>query len=143
MQQKTSPPETLASALQSLREQQGLSQAALAAKAEVPLTLIEDIEAALELFLSVTTRQKLARALKIRPSFLKSRELPRPDMPTRELSLQGRDFLTEEILHFPHESHTCPMCQAPLDVRIFQRRDLEDNPLLEVKATCSQCLFKL
>jgi transcriptional regulator with XRE-family HTH domain len=133
---------TLAQRVQQARETLSLSQAALAEAAHIPISQVQDIEAGIELFLSPAVRQKLARVLKVRPVTLKMLEKPTP--PQRPpLSLEARDSYIEELLHFPDREHSCPLCGACLEVRLFQRRDLEDNLLVEVKAHCSQCLFKL
>ena len=56
------------------REKAGMSASGLANRAGIDLGLIEDIESGKELFLSVTVRQKLARALKIQPAEIKHYE---------------------------------------------------------------------
>jgi len=133
---------TLAQQIQQLREKKGITQNRLAELTHLPLSHIQDIEAGIELFLSPAVRQKIARVLKTTPQSLKALEKPiTPQHPI--LSLEGRNRLIEEMLHFPHETYPCPQCQSPLLVRLFHRKDLEDNPLLEVKAHCEKCLFKL
>lgn len=134
--------QTLAQRVQQRREEVGLSQKGLADAANIPLTQVQDIESGIELFLSPSVRQKLARALKIKPSVLKNLEKPAPP-PRPPLSLEARERYIDEILHFPNQPHACPVCGERLDVRIFERRDLEDNLLIEVKANCSRCLFRL
>jgi transcriptional regulator with XRE-family HTH domain len=133
---------TLAQWVQQLRDNRSLTQSRLAELTHLPLSQIQDIEAGIELFLSPAVRQKLARVLKTSPQGLKALEKPlTPQQPI--LSLEGRNRLIEEMLHFPHETYPCPQCQTPLMVRLFHRKDLEDNPLLEIKAHCEKCLFKL
>lgn len=133
---------TLARRVQSAREDRGMSQAKLAEQAFMPLQQIQDIEAGIELFLAPAVRQKLARVLKLRPQELKALETPMPAH-RPALSAEGRERFIEEILHYPNQPYACPACNAPLVVRLFHRRDIEDNPLVEVKATCSECLFKI
>lgn len=139
---KTRIPTTLAQRVQQIREQQGLSQTKLAELANLPLAQVQDIEAGIELFLSANVRQKLARVLKMRPASLKALEKPIP-LPPPALSHSARENYIEEMLLYPHAVHPCPSCKSPLEVRIFNRRDLEDNPLVEVKAHCTKCLFRL
>lgn len=141
----SNPPQqttSLAQRIQYAREAQGLSQSRLAELTNLPLSQIQDIEAGIDLFLSPSVRQKLARVLKIKPGSIKALEKPiLPQQPP--LSLEARDRYIEEILHHPHEVYHCPACGAPLTVRLFHRKDLEENPLVEVKAHCTRCLFKL
>ncbi len=133
---------TLAQLLQELREKQGITTTRLAELANLPVKQIQDLEAGLELFLSPAIRQKIARVLKVRPAVLKAFEkMALPENPP--LSHQAREQYLDEIMHYPNQEHLCPLCQAPLTIRLFNRRDLEDNLLLEVKAHCSKCLFKL
>jgi transcriptional regulator with XRE-family HTH domain len=134
---------TLALRVQQLREQYGYSQERLAELANLPLSQIQDIEAGIELFLSPSVRQKLARVLKTRASVLKAVEKPQQTQLTPYLSPEARERYIEEILHHPNQAYDCLICGGPLAVRLFNRRDLEDNPLVEVKAHCSRCLFRL
>lgn len=133
---------TLAQFVQKAREAVGITQGKLAELANLPVNQVEDIETGIELTLSPSVRQKLAKVLKLRPVQLKNLEKqiqpPRPP-----LSLEARERYIDEILHYPDQSYPCPQCGTELLVRVFQRRDLEDNLLLEVKAHCPQCLFKL
>ena len=65
---------SLAEFIQEKREKAGYSIYGLADRAAIPLEILEDIESGRELFLPVTTRQKLARALKCSPSEIKKYE---------------------------------------------------------------------
>ena len=65
---------SLAEFIQEKREKAGYSIYGLADKAALPIEVLEDIESGRELFLPVTTRQKLARALKCSPSDIKKYE---------------------------------------------------------------------
>ena len=134
--------DTLAKRVQILRESCGLSQSKLAELANLPLSQVEDIERGLELFLSASVRQKLARVLKIKGSTLQAVEKA-PEHVEPRLSASAREQYIDEIIHYPNRSYYCPFCKATLDVRLFHRKDLEDNPLVEVKANCTQCLFRL
>ena len=62
---------TLAQFIQKRREDLGLSAKGLAAKCNIDLSLIEDIEAGRELFLPTTIRQNLAKGLKCTPAEIK------------------------------------------------------------------------
>lgn len=132
-------PTTLAQRLQVLRERKYFSQVGLAEAANVPLSLVRDIEAGLVLFLSASQRQKLARVLVVSPSIIKAVEVA-PLQPHQEEE-QWLALLIQ-MRHDPHQPYPCPSCGKPLVVRHFYREDLAGSPLTEVKTHCSACLFK-
>lgn len=140
----SSLPETLAERIRFLREKRFLSPDMLASKALVPVSLVEDLEAGIEMFLAPSVRQRLARVLHVRPSQIEEAEKP-PEINDAETPmLQRKGFsLRDEILRAPDGPHLCPSCGAPLAVRLFERRDLMDNPLTVIKANCTRCLFRL
>lgn len=137
-------PATLAGRVRFWRERRMLSPELLALKSHLPLRLIEDIESGLETFLSPATRQRLARALHIQADRIREVEKP-PQAPLCETaSLRQAGFnLHEAILRDPSASHPCPACGAPLNIRLFERRDLHGSPLEVIKASCVACLFRL
>jgi transcriptional regulator with XRE-family HTH domain len=137
-------PPTLAERVRFLREKRYMTQEAVAIKAQIPLRTVEDIEAGIELFLAPAVRQRLARVLHVRPGQIQEVEKqPYSEAPeTYKLQRKGLS-LHEAILRDPDAPHLCPSCGAPLAVRIFERRDLHDNPLTVIKAHCTQCLFRL
>ena len=65
---------TLAQFIQHKRDEAGFSPKGLARECNLPLNLIEDIEAGKELFLSVTVRQNLAKGLKCHPEEIRRLE---------------------------------------------------------------------
>jgi predicted RNA-binding Zn-ribbon protein involved in translation (DUF1610 family) len=98
----------------------------------------------LELSLTVIARQKLARVFRVKPSAVEALErqiVPKPA--PFVFSAEAEAMLLEEMLHRPQADYACPACKQQLIVRIFHRRDLDDTPLVEVKAQCSQCFFRL
>lgn len=131
--------ETLAKFVQKTRDNLGLSAKGLAQKSAIELSVIEDIEAGKDLFLPVTIRQKLAKALRCSPEELLALERGYKDVVISE------DVLMEikaRILN--HEKNIpCPKCGQPLVVRIAKMYDLEDNLVLQPKAHCSKCVFQL
>lgn len=135
---------SLAQWVQGIRETLGYSQSKLAEKAHLPLTLIEEIEGGLQLFMAPAQRQRLARALKVRPVEIQQVEKKwQANQPSKTLSPQATEQWLDEMIHFPTATYHCPQCQNPLVVRLFHRRDLDDNPLVDVKAHCTSCLFRL
>lgn len=137
-------PSTLAERVRFLRERRMMSPEFLAHKALIPVRMVEDIEAGIETFLAPSVRNRLARVLHVRPSQIQEVEIP-PDNETAETPMLQRKGLNlrEAILKEPDGPHLCPSCGAPLAVRLFERRDLQDNPLTVIKAHCTRCLFRL
>lgn len=137
-------PPTLAERIRFLREQRYMTPALLAMKAQVPISMVEDLEAGIEMFLAPAVRQRIARVLHVRPSQIEEVEKP-PEIEDAETPMLQRKGLNlrDEILQDPDAPHLCPSCGAPLAVRVFERRDLNDRPLLVIKANCTRCLFRM
>ncbi|MDR1167980.1 MAG: helix-turn-helix domain-containing protein [Heliobacteriaceae bacterium] len=131
--------ETLAQFIQHKREDLGLSPLGLARKCNLNTALIEEIEASKELFLSVTVRQNLAKALKCTPEDIKAYE---KDYDIKLVSPEVIESLKELILN-GSGGLTCPVCGAALVTRIARMYDLEDNLMLHPKAHCSKCVFQV
>ena len=130
---------SLAEFIQSKREKAGYSLYGLADKANLTIEMLEDIESGRELFLPVTTRQKLARVLKCSPDEIKKYER------SYEFEIVAEDIidnLKTKILN-RETNLKCPLCGEPLIVRIARMRDLEDNLVLQPKAHCVKCIFQL
>ncbi len=146
MPSQTELPDTLARRVQFLRHQLDITSSALARKANVSAQLIEDIEGGLVMFLAPSIRQQIARALRVK-SFVLEEVEKRPAVvdQTAESILSGEDAetLLERILESPDRTFLCPNCGSRLRIRVFERRDLEDNPVTALKVTCPRCLFRL
>jgi len=131
---------TLAKFISEEREKKGFSQIGLARKANLELKVLEDIEGAQEFSLSVVTRQKLARALKIEPAAIKKYErIPQEAKPNEKYIEQ----IKENILAGYETGNKCPMCGAELICRIAEMYDLEDKLILHPKAHCPKCPFQI
>ena len=131
--------DTLATFVQRTRDDLGMSAKGLAKKSNIELSIIEDIESGKELFLPVTIRQKLAKALKCNPEELIALERGYKDIIISDDVIMA---IKQRILH--HEKDIpCPKCGEPLVVRIAKMYDLEDNLILQPKAHCSKCVFQL
>ena len=130
---------TLARFIQNKREELGLTQKGLAINANIPLDIIEEVEDGKALFLSVTTRQALAKALKCEPDEIKHLE---KDIVSEIVSPEVIESLKELILNGAG-GLKCPKCGAPLDTRIAKMYDLEDNLILHPKAHCTKCPFQI
>ncbi|MFR1672690.1 MAG: hypothetical protein ACLSWI_07095 [Candidatus Gastranaerophilaceae bacterium] len=130
---------TLAQFIQKKRDNLGLSAKGLAMKSNLPLETIEEIEAGKDLFLSVTVRQALAKALRCNPEEIKALE---KDFTTDLVSPKMIESIKELILNGAG-GLKCPRCGAPLVTRIARLYDLEDNLMLHPKAHCSKCAFHI
>lgn len=130
---------TLAQFIQKRRDDLGMSPRGLAAKCNIDLGLIEDIEAGKELFLPVTIRQNLAKGLKCSPEEIKKLE---KDFSNDLVSPQIIESLKELILKGAG-GLKCPKCGAPLVTKISQMYDLEDNLVVQPKAHCTKCVFQI
>ena len=125
------------------REELELSQEDLAYKSSLSLEQIQAIEQGLELFLSSTIRQKLAKGLKIENKEIKQYEVKVDYSLAKNSSM---DSIREAILlnlQNPNFIINCPLCGEKLITRIAKLYDLEDNLVLRPKARCSKCPFQL
>lgn len=130
---------TLARFIQTKREELGLTQNGLAIAANVPLEIVEEVEDGKALFLSVTTRQALAKVLKCEAHEIKELE---KDIAADIVSPEVIESLKQLILKGAG-GLKCPKCGAPLDTRIARMYDLEDNLILHPKAHCTKCPFQI
>ena len=130
---------SLAEFISEKREKAGMSTTGLAKRSGISIETIEDIESGKELFLSVTIRQKLARALKLQLAEIKSYEKTVTDISVKPETI---DDIKEMILNGETDLY-CPICGSKLVVRIAKMYDLEDNLVLHPKAHCSQCIFQI
>ena len=130
---------SLAEFIQSKREKAGYSIYGLADRAAISIEQLEDIESGRELFLPVTLRQKLARALKCSPSEIKKYER---EYEFEIVAEEKIDEIKSAILQ-RKTNLKCPMCGEPLVTRIAKMYDLEDNLVLQPKAHCVKCVFQI
>lgn len=140
-EQENTQEKSLAVFVSELREKLGLSQTGLAKKSALPLQTIEEIESGQELFLASTIRQKLAQALRLKPSELKHYE-KNPNfslMPDNDVTV----FIKNQILANDVADLACPVCGSKLITRIAKMYDLEDNLVLVPKARCEKCPFQI
>ena len=121
------------------REKAGYSIYGLADRASVSIEILEDIESGRELFLPVTTRQKLARALKCSPNEIKKYER---EYEFDVVPFEVIDDLKAKILR-RETNLRCPLCGEPLITRIAKMHDLEDNVVHQAKAHCVKCVFQI
>ena len=132
--------QSLAQFVSEKREELGLSTSGLAARSNLPLDVLWDIESGKELFLATTVRQKLAKGLKVNPSEIKKYEKMldfKPDAQEDTIN-----YLKEQILSGAKDLK-CPKCGAPLKCRVAKLYDLEDNLMLHPKAVCTKCPFQI
>ena len=101
--------------------------------------IIEEVESGKELFLAVSIRQNLAKALKCEPHEIKKFE---KDIASDIVSPEIIESLKQLILNGAG-GLKCPRCGALLDTRIAKMYDLEDNLILHPKAHCTKCPFQI
>lgn len=130
---------TLARFIQLKREELGFTQKGLSIAANIPVEVIEEVEAGKELFLAVTVRQALAKVLKCEPDEIKRLE---KDIVNEIVSPEIIESLKQLILNGAG-GLKCPKCGALLDTRIARMYDLEDNLILHPKAHCTKCPFQI
>ena len=131
--------DTLAQFIQKKREALGLTPFGLSSKCNVPVAIIEEIEAGRELFLSVTVRQNLAKGLKCHPEEIKLLE---KDFVLNTIPMEIIDVIKQRILNGETELF-CPSCNSPLKVRVEEMYDIEDNLVLVPRGYCSKCVFQI
>ena len=130
---------TLAKFIHSKREELGYSVKGLSMASNIPQKEIEELEEGRELFMSVTTRQALAKVLKCEPQEIKVLE---KDISDSVISPEIIESLKELILNGAG-GLKCPKCGAALITKIEKMYDLEDNLVLHPKAHCSKCPFQI
>ncbi len=137
-------PKTLASRVSFLRNARKIHIAELALKARVPVKLLEDIEAGIETWLSVTVRQRIASILKVDPIILEEVEVK--TISSQELQkeppMELLERISEDILS-GIKNINCPLCSSPLKIWIQEGLDLNENPVKAAKAHCTVCVFQL
>ncbi len=135
--------ETLAQFISKTREDKGYSQKGLAIKANVDISIIDDIESGRELFLATPVRQKLATALKVSSQKIKSLE-KQPEFSEADFELADKiEELKFKILNEGLKGHNCPVCNSELICRVSVMYDIEDNMIRHPKAVCSKCPFQI
>lgn len=135
--------ENLANFVFNTREKLGLSVSGLAKKCNLSEVEISNIEQGLELFLSTTIRQKLAKGLKVS---LEEIKLYEKNEEYNFVSKEKLDELRADILfNADNKAYValCPVCGSKLITRIAKLYDLEDNLIFHPKARCSKCPFQL
>ncbi len=130
---------TLAQFVSSRREALGITQSALAHRCNLLCKQVEDVESGIELFLSSTVRQKLAKGLKVNLSDIKKLEKNEDFKFAPAIDIEE---IKEKILS-GEKDILCPNCNEKLVVRVAKMYDLEDNLMLHPKARCSKCPFQI
>lgn len=156
------PDATLAQCIQRLREERSWTRNELSEKSAVPLSTIHDLEEGILVFLPVTHRQRLARALRVFPIQLEALEkdipsatltdtsngnrikgdLTAPMQKTRTSSSNGSSSTSGWRFNAYEPVPPCPECRGSLRVKQFHREDMHGHPLHVFQITCSQCLFR-
>lgn len=135
MQQKS-----LAQFINEKREELGITQNKLAELSGLPINIIEEIESGQELFLPSTTRQKLAKGLKLMPKEIKPYEKQLDEFKPQSKYIEE---IKEKIFAGKTDDLLCPVCKEKLICRVAEMYDLEDHLILHPKARCSKCPFQI
>lgn len=133
--------QTLASFISTTREKMGLTQQGLAFKANIDLTVIENIESGQELFLATSVRQKIAKALNQESRKIKS--LEKHQKLPNEVTLEAVEEIRLKIFEGKLTGNICPVCSSELICRISKMYDLENKLIKHPKARCSKCPFQI
>ena len=132
---------SLAEFIRETRENIGFSRELLAKRTSLSEDFISDIESGKELFLSSTTRQKLAKGLKINPAQIL------PYEKNIYFSIENMSEEQDEIRVKMELGETkdlkCPVCGSELVFKTVKRYDLEDNLIIHRKAACTKCPFQI
>ncbi|MGE0199347.1 MAG: multiprotein-bridging factor 1 family protein [Candidatus Melainabacteria bacterium] len=145
-----SPPRSLAQFIQQRREARDLTQRQLAARTHLSVEQIHDIETGIEPFLSPLVRSRLARVLRVKSSEIQAFEVVPalsewsgdPSEGTLATRRRWAANLLAAMARDPGALQSCPLCQSPLSVQQYERRDLNNEVLDVLKAHCTQCLFR-
>lgn len=101
---------------------------------------IEDLEAGIETWLSVTDRQLIAKALGIEPLLLQDVE-KRPDLGSSVMYSTDVE-IGKRILEGARDLE-CPKCGGNLNCRVEQGFDIEGNVIHMAKAFCVKCRYTI
>ncbi len=134
---------TLAQFVSETREKAGFSQAGLAKRCNLTIEDIQNIESGIELFLSSTVRQKLAKGLKTTLSEIKLYEKQEDFHFSDKQNIEDLKALILENENNKGFAPLCPVCGSKLITRIAKLYDLEDNLMLHPKARCTKCPFQI
>lgn len=139
--------ETLSRRVSQLREKRNLTMLDLARNSKLPLKRIEAIESGQEIWLSVTDRTKLSRALGVPASVLQEVEVCPSEMDEfeqmqKQEMLDSLDELADRILA-GEVNIACPKCSATMKTAIENALDFEGNPVRYARAYCPVCPFSL
>ena len=133
---------SLAEFIRETREKAGFSVIGLSKRTGLTIEQLDDIESGKELFLPATTRQRLAKGLKLNPADIKQYErimLVSYD----KVTPQYIDSVKKMILQDETENLRCPICGAKLNTKVVRLIDLENKIALHPKAQCSKCSFQI
>lgn len=135
---------TLARRIFQLRELRNLTVRDLARESRFSRQRLEDLEAGLETWLSVTDRQVLARALGVEPALLQEVEY-RPAKNENDSAMFDQTQVHELVnaILSGQRDLACPDCGATLKCGIQEGLDMEELPIVFAKAFCRKCPFIL
>lgn len=131
---------TLARRVQQLREVRNMTVKDLGKLSRLGIERIENIEAGIETWLSVTERQLLAKALTVEPGVLQDGEVRSSSNLNDRADTNAR--LEQAILDGARDLQ-CPNCGGTLKCSVQEALDIEERPTRFAKAYCLKCPFIL
>ncbi|MBX9720664.1 MAG: hypothetical protein K2X81_04665 [Candidatus Obscuribacterales bacterium] len=146
--QKEPKPEladTLSERVTQLREKCNMTILDLARACRLSVKRIEAIESGSEVWLSVTERTILAKALRVVPSVIKEVEICPSQMKYNTANFEpsyDAEELAERVLA-GEVNLACPKCGQVLKTTVENAIDFEGNPTTFARAYCPKCPFAL
>lgn len=153
------PPEVdswpLSRRVRTWREMRGWSVAELAARCDLSITALEEVEAGLERVIPTLMRKRLAKGLQVPSTWLVVGKAPEDALtPSADdtagpmnlkqvFSIYHEQLPFEAMLANPAGNWPCPECGSMLRVHGYPRETLEGEPLTLIRLNCSGCLFRL
>lgn len=136
-------PDTLAKRVSFLRNSRGIHIFELSKRARVSVDFIEQIEAGIETWLSISIRQRISRVLKVDPNILEEVE---KKIVSPEILKKIPDSVIKKIKQkiMDGEKNTpCPACGKPMRVWVQEGFDLIGNSTSSPKGYCRSCIFQI
>lgn len=138
--------ETLALRVSRLREARNLTVRDLARLCHFTIRRIEEIEGGIEVWLSITDRSILARALGVQSETLREVEASpddlKKDRATTAAEQADLDRIADRVLA-GEKNIACPRCGAILITAVENALDFEGQPTKFARAYCPVCPFAI
>ena len=131
---------TLAQALQDARFAKGLTRQAVATEVMVPTSTVDAIEQGEQLWLGPILRQRLAKLFKLQANELEA--LEKKPVELEAIASQGSAMALDMRLWLSQPNPTCPQCGGGINLKRFERLDMQQRLWIALDAGCNDCLFR-